>query len=78
VFVNDLNSDAAGGQATVGASVGHVLSIGAWQFSSFVRVDNVFDRTYAGSVIVNEGNARYFEPAPGRNWLVGFSGSYKF
>jgi iron complex outermembrane receptor protein len=78
VFVNDLNSDAAGGQATVGASVGHVLSIGAWQFSSFVRVDNMFDRTYAGSVIVNEGNARYFEPAPGRNWVGGITGRYAF
>lgn len=34
----------------------------------FSRVDNVFDRRYVGSVIVNEGNGRYFEPAPGRNW----------
>jgi len=41
-------------------------------------VDNLFDRRYAGSVIVNEGNARYFEPAPGRNWTVGMSGSYRF
>jgi len=41
-------------------------------------VDNLLDRRYAGSVIVNEGNARYFEPAPGRNWTVGMSGSYRF
>lgn len=78
VYVNDLNTDAAGGQATVGASVGHVLVLGAWRFSGFARVDNIFDRNYAGSVIVNEGNGRYFEPAPGRNWLGGVSGSYRF
>jgi hypothetical protein len=30
----------------------------------FARIDNVFDRRYVGSVIVNEGNARYFEPPP--------------
>ena len=30
----------------------------------FARVDNLFDRSYAGSVIVNEGNGRFFEPAP--------------
>jgi hypothetical protein len=24
----------------------------------------------AGSVIVNEGNARFFEPAPGRSGLI--------
>jgi iron complex outermembrane receptor protein len=31
----------------------------------------VFDRRYAGSVIVNEANGRFFEPAPGRTWLLG-------
>ncbi|WP_457329126.1 TonB-dependent receptor family protein [Rhizobacter sp. P5_C2] len=78
VFVNDLNSDAAAGQATVGASVGHVLLIGSWRLDTFVRGDNLFDRSYAGSVIVNEGNARYFEPAPGRNWVGGITGRYAF
>jgi len=78
VYVNDLNSDAAAGQAVVGASIGHVLLAGAWQFSSFARIDNLFDRAYAGSVIVTEGNARYFEPAPGRNWLAGLTASHRF
>jgi iron complex outermembrane recepter protein len=36
-------------------------------------VDNLFDRSYAGSVIVNEGNARYFEPASGRQFTVKLS-----
>ena len=26
-----------------------------------------------GSVIVNDGNGRFFEPAPGRNWTLGLS-----
>jgi len=29
-------------------------------------------------VIVNEGNGRYFEPAPGRTWLAGVSGTLRF
>jgi iron complex outermembrane receptor protein len=37
----------------------------------FLRVDNLFDRDYVGSVIVNEANGRYFESAPGRSWLAG-------
>ena len=37
----------------------------------FVRVENVFDRDYVGSVIVNEGNGRYFESGPDRTFLVG-------
>lgn len=49
-----------------------------WALDVFSRVDNVFDRRYVGSVIVNEGNGRYFEPAPGRNWGGGATLSYRF
>jgi outer membrane receptor for ferrienterochelin and colicin len=44
----------------------------------FARIDNVFDRRYVGSVIVNEGNARYFEPPPGRNWVMEIDGAFRF
>jgi iron complex outermembrane receptor protein len=37
----------------------------------FLRIDNLLDRDYIGSVIVNEANGRYFEPAPGRSLLAG-------
>lgn len=37
----------------------------------FVRIGNILARRYAGSVIVNETNGRYFEPAPGRTLLIG-------
>jgi len=42
-----------------------------WRITEFVRIDNLADETYAGSVIVNESNGRFYEPAPGRNYLVG-------
>lgn len=78
VPVNDLNSDEAAGFAIASASVGYRVRRGAWGFSGFVRADNLFDRRYAGSVIVNEGNGRFFEPAPGRTWLAGVNASYSF
>ena len=37
----------------------------------FARVGNLLARSYAGSVVVNESNRRYYEPAPGRNVLLG-------
>jgi iron complex outermembrane receptor protein len=43
-----------------------------------VRGDNLFARRYAGSVIVNEGNSRFFEPAPGRTWLASASATIRF
>ena len=78
VWVNDANSDAAAGFATVNASLGYVARVGAADLTGFARVDNVFGRSYAGSVIVNEGNARYFEPAPTRNWTVGLTAAVGF
>jgi iron complex outermembrane receptor protein len=78
VPVNDTNTDAAESYAIVSASVGYVLQAGAWELGGFVRGDNLTDRHYAGSVIVNESNARYFEPAPGRTWLAGVNASLRF
>jgi iron complex outermembrane receptor protein len=51
---------------------------GNWMLDVFGRVDNLFDRDYVGSVIVNEGNGRYYEPAPGRNYGVGAAVTYSF
>jgi iron complex outermembrane receptor protein len=78
VFVNDTNSDAAPAFVIASANVGYVAQIGAWRLNGFVRADNLLDRRYAGSVIVNEGNARYFEPAPGRTWVAGVASSWAF
>jgi iron complex outermembrane receptor protein len=78
VWVNDVNSDAAAGFAVVNANVGYVARVGGVDVTGFARVDNLFGRSYAGSVIVNEGNARYFEPAPTRNWTVGLTASVGF
>jgi len=78
VFVNDTNSDAAASFVVVNVSAGYVLPLGAWQFSAFARVDDVTNRRYVGSVIVNEGNGRYFEPAPGRTFFAGLNASYRF
>ena len=43
----------------------------------FVAVQNVFNRMYVGSVVVNAAAGRYYEPAPGRNLYVGFSYLYR-
>jgi iron complex outermembrane receptor protein len=78
VPVNDTNSDATPRAIVVAANVGYVARLGAWQLTGFVRGDNLFGKRYAGSVIVNEGNGRFFEPASGRTWLAGTSASYAF
>lgn len=70
-YVNDINSDAAGGYAVFNLRAGYEFNAGAAKMMLFGRVDNVFDRAYAGSVVVNDGNQRFFEPAAGRRLYVG-------
>ena len=76
--VNDGNTESAPSYFVAGLHAGYVWREGPWRIGSHVRVDNLFDREYAGSVIVNEGNLRYYEPAPGRNWSAGLDISYAF
>ncbi|WBY01013.1 TonB-dependent receptor [Ramlibacter tataouinensis] len=78
IAVDDANSDAAPAAATANLRLSLEQAVGRWTLREFARIDNLADRAYAGSVIVNEGNGRFFEPAPGRSWLVGISGSYRF
>jgi iron complex outermembrane receptor protein len=78
VYVNDVNSDAANGNWQANLRGGYNIKTGNWKLDTFARVDNLFDEKYAGSVIVNEANGRYFEPAPVRNFTVGVNGKYSF
>jgi iron complex outermembrane recepter protein len=78
VMVDDLNTDSAPAYAVLALRASLRQQQGPWTFRQFVRVDNLTDRDYAGSVIVNEGNRRFFEPAPGRQWLAGLSAAYSF
>ncbi|WP_141134437.1 hypothetical protein, partial [Xanthomonas graminis] len=38
---------------------------------TFARIDNALDHAYIGSVIVNDGNGRYYEPGPDRGYTLG-------
>ncbi len=83
VYVNEANVDAAAGFGVANIRAGFQQQFGSsnkggWRISEFVRVDNVTDHRYIGSVIVAEARGRYFEPAPGRNVLAGVNVSYAF
>lgn len=71
IYVNDRNTDAAPAYTVFNARVGLAQKTGRATFTEFVRLNNMFDRKYVGSVIVGDTNGRFFEPAPGRNWFVG-------
>ncbi|MEI2415325.1 TonB-dependent receptor [Orrella sp. JC864] len=51
---------------------------GPWTFTQLLRLDNLLDRDYVGSVIVGDGNGRFYEPGPGLSWYAGASVQYTF
>lgn len=69
--VNDANTDRAAGYGRLDLSAARSVALGSFKGRLFVRVNNVLDKDYAGSVIVNEGNSRFFEPAPGVGAQIG-------
>jgi iron complex outermembrane receptor protein len=78
VAVNDQNSEFADGFSVLNAVAGLAQEAGRWRLTEFVRIDNLADRNYAGSVIVNDGNGRYYEPSPRRNMTVGIQAAVQF
>jgi iron complex outermembrane recepter protein len=78
VMVNDLNTDAAAAHTLFNLGVQFQQAPGDWTLKEFVRLDNLTDRKHAGSVIVNDGNRRFFEPGAGRKLLLGLEAQRKF
>ena len=79
VYAEDANTEIpAPGYGVLNARVQARQEMGGWRFKEFVRVNNLASRQYVGSLIIGDANKRYYEAAPARNWLVGFSAQYAF
>lgn len=66
-----------GGSATLDVRAGAALGAGPVRLRPFVALQNVLDERYASSVVVNAFGGRYYEPAPGRNLILGLQVRWK-
>ena len=79
IHVNDTNFDTVAGSTSKaeGYSVLNLKASHAWpvagkgSLTAYGRLDNVTDQRYVGSVIVNQAQSQFYEPAPGYNWTLG-------
>jgi iron complex outermembrane receptor protein len=78
IAVDDLNSESADAYVVASLRTGFEQRARSWRLREFLRVDNLADRRYAGSVIVADANRRFYEPAPGRNYLFGIEAVIAF
>jgi iron complex outermembrane receptor protein len=78
-YPDDANlAQPAPGYAILNARVQSRQRFAGWSVKEFARLNNLLGRNYVGSLIVGESNQRYYEPAPGRNWVIGLSAQYQF
>ncbi|MBF8160630.1 TonB-dependent receptor family protein [Ectopseudomonas hydrolytica] len=79
LYVEDSNAaKAAPSYALFNWQARFEQTLGALTFNQVLRIDNLLDREYIGSVIVGESNGRYYEPGPERAWYVGAGVQYRF
>ncbi|MDH0099219.1 TonB-dependent receptor [Ectopseudomonas hydrolytica] len=79
LYVEDSNADkAAPSYALFNWQARFEQTLGALTFNQVLRIDNLLDREYIGSVIVGESNGRYYEPGPERAWYIGAGVQYRF
>ena len=71
IFANDTNTASADGYTTLNAKVSQGWAFGPALLTAYGRIDNLTDKRYVGSVIVNQAARQYYEPAPGRAWSLG-------
>jgi len=77
IYADDLNTASAAGYWSTNVATGISQSLPSIVLSESLRVDNLTDRHYVGSVIVNDSNKRYFEPSAGRTLLLMLTASFR-
>lgn len=73
-FTNDDNTSQNKSYLVADIYVGHAnLHLARTRIQPFLKLGNVLDATYNGSIVVNARGGRYYEPAPGRTLHAGIN-----
>ncbi|HET9147648.1 MAG TPA: TonB-dependent receptor, partial [Acetobacteraceae bacterium] len=78
LYVDNQNTAYAPGYFRADWAGGFRQKLGPLGFNEFLRVNNIFNRSYIGSVIIADANQEYYEPAPTRNFIIGATATYRF
>ena len=78
-LANDLNTAAAPGYALAHLRWSGKLALGPSDaLELLARIDNLLNRDHVGSVIVNDGNGRFYEPGAPRSLLLSMRWQHRF
>lgn len=77
-FTADNNALSAPGYTVFDAALRKSWDVGVHRLDGWILLDNITDKSYVGSVVVNQGSGRVFEPAVGRQFSVGLKWTRRF
>ena len=78
VAADDTNTRFADAYTIANLTFGFERRARNWRLAEFMRIDNLADKDFVGSMIVNESNQRFYEPAPGRRYMLGVRAKFEF
>jgi iron complex outermembrane receptor protein len=73
IFPDDANSDPVDGHSVFNLALSQRWAWNQGLVTLYGRLNNLSDVRYVGSVIVNQKDSQFFEPAMPQNWVVGLS-----
>jgi len=76
LYAEHANEDEVDSYVVGNFRASRAFESGPWLIRPYVGVNNVFDETYNSNIRINAFGARYFEPAPGRNFYAGVDVRY--
>ena len=81
VYAGDLYADNANTAEVSGYTVSNLrfsfdFDTGKWLLRTFAGINNLFDEDYNNNIRINAFGGRFFEPAPGRHFYVGFTANH--
>lgn len=76
LYADNANEDPVDSYLVTNFRASRSFESGRWQVRPYLGVNNLFDERYNSNIRINAFGARYYEPAPGRNFYAGIDVRY--
>ncbi|MBT8079977.1 MAG: TonB-dependent receptor [Gammaproteobacteria bacterium] len=71
VYANNSNATRVASHVVTNLRVGYEFSSGRWRVQPYIGINNLLEEEYNSNIRINAFGARFFEPAPERNYYAG-------
>jgi len=76
LYANNANTAVVDAYTVTNLRIAREFDSGRWTFRPYAGINNLFDERYNSNIRINAFGARYYEPAPERNFYAGIVVNY--